>query len=434
MNQETIKLYIDIIKQEVKPALGCTEPIAVALAVAKACENIGGKTERTIVEVSPNILKNGMGVGIPGTGMVGLKIAAALGVTCGKSEYGLEVVKDVNEHSVEEAKKMAKKGCVEINLADTTETLFVKATCYSKEHCSTVIIKERHDNIFYEEIDGVEQKVKPKKDASQEDASSKIINIKDANMTIKSILEFIKAVNYDDISFILKAAKLNKILSLEGLKKGYGLSVGKSIKMANDGYIFSDSLLTHAMILTASASDARMAGCTLPAMSNSGSGNQGITVTMPVLATAEKLRSNPEQLAKALALSHLIAIHIKSHLDRLSALCGCVVASSGASCGICYLMGGDYTEMCAALKNMIGNITGTVCDGAKVGCALKVTTGVSCAILSTNLAMNGICISSNDGIIEDDIEKTIQNLGTVGTKGMAETDRVMLDIMVHKCI
>lgn len=432
MNQETIKLYIDIIKQEVKPALGCTEPIAVALAVAKACENIGRKTERTVVEVSPNILKNGMGVGIPGTGMVGLKIAAALGVTCGKSEYGLEVVKDVNEHSVEEAKEMAKNGCVEIDLADTNETLFIKATCYSKDHSSTVIIRERHDNIVYEEIDGIEQKVEVKKEESEEN-SSKIINIKEAKMTMSSILAFTKAVDYEDISFILKAAKLNKILSLEGLKKGYGLSVGKSIKMANNGHIFSDSLLTHAMILTASASDARMAGCTLPAMSNSGSGNQGITVTMPVLATAEKLRSTPDELARALVLSHLSAIHIKSHLDRLSALCGCVVASSGASCGICYLMGGDYLEMCSALKNMIGNITGTVCDGAKVGCALKVTTGVSCAILSTNLAMNGICISSNDGIIDDDIEKTIQNLGTVGTKGMAETDRVMLDIMVHKC-
>ena len=191
--------------------------------------------------------------------------------------------------------------------------------------------------------------------------------------------------------------------------------------------------MTYSMAITAAASDARMAGCVLPAMSNSGSGNQGITVTMPVVAVAEKIGASEEQLIRALTLSHLIAIHIKTNLGRLSALCGCVVASSGAASGITYLMGGNYEQVCSSLKNMVGNITGMVCDGAKVGCALKVATGVSCAVQSSMLSLENICISSNDGIIDDCIEKTIKNLGVIGSEGMCETDKIMIEIMVNKC-
>ena len=196
--------------------------------------------------------------------------------------------------------------------------------------------------------------------------------------------------------------------------------------------VFGSSVMTYAMAATAAASDARMAGCTLPAMSNSGSGNQGITVTMPVIAVAEKMGVDEEKLARALALSHLVAIHIKGYLGKLSALCGCVIASTGSSCGIVYLNGGTYEQVCSAIKNMIGNITGMVCDGAKVGCALKVASGVSSSIQAAVLALDNICISSNDGIIEDCIEKTICNLGRIGAEGMQTTDRMILDIMVCK--
>lgn len=216
------------------------------------------------------------------------------------------------------------------------------------------------------------------------------------------------------------------------MKNNYGLKVGKTILDNVHKNVFGNGLLTYSMAITAAASDARMAGCTLPAMSNSGSGNQGITVTMPVIAVAEKLSSSKEDLARALVLSHLIAIHIKGYLGKLSALCGCVIASTGSSCGIVYLRGGNYDQVCYAIKNMIGNITGMVCDGAKVGCALKVASGVSSSVQSAILALDDICISENDGIIEKDIEKTIFNLGNIGSVGMQNTDNMILDIMVCK--
>ncbi|MFB0972964.1 MAG: L-serine ammonia-lyase, iron-sulfur-dependent, subunit alpha, partial [Bacteroidales bacterium] len=237
---------------------------------------------------------------------------------------------------------------------------------------------------------------------------------------------------FEEIRFIRDAARMNKALADEGLKGNYGLKVGKMIAAGDNDPVYGDCILRHAMALTAAASDARMAGSKLPAMSNSGSGNQGITVTMPVVAVAESMDATDEQLARALIIAHLTAIHIKSYLGKLSALCGCVIASTGASCGIVYLRGGGLDQICHAVKNMIGNITGMVCDGAKTGCALKVAAGVASAMESAVLALDGICISSNDGIIEDDTEKCIANVGSIGSKGMQVTDRMILNIMENK--
>ena len=254
----------------------------------------------------------------------------------------------------------------------------------------------------------------------------------DYNLTVREILDFASTVAYEDIEFILESRTLNLALAYEGLKGCYGLKVGYAINLEDNKEVFGGDFLSYAMSLTAAASDARMAGCTLAAMSNSGSGNQGITVTMPVIAYSQKYGTDDEKLARALVLSHLIAIHIKGYLGKLSALCGCVIASTGSSCGLVYLRGGDYEQICAAIKNMIGNITGMVCDGAKVGCAMKVASGVSSALQSAVLAREGICISEHDGIIEKDIEKTIQNLGRIGSVGMQNTDNMILDIMVCK--
>lgn len=432
MNNEMKKLYVDILKQEVKPALGCTEPIAVALAVAKACELIGEKPKKVLVEVSANILKNGMGVGIPGTGMIGLDIAVAISAICGKSEYGLEVLKDVCPERVKQALELIEEGVVKIVLSDSEEKLYIVACGISENHTSKVVITDRHDNISYVELDGKSIAVDLVADDSDE-APSVIIDTRGADMTIEKIMEFTQECDIEDVRFILEAKNLNMILAQEGLQKEYGLQVGKTLfnKMSED--FVGDSLMTYSMSLTAAASDARMAGCVLPAMSNSGSGNQGITVTMPVVAAAEKLNSTEDELIRSLVLSHLCAIHIKSYLGRLSALCGCVVASSGAACGITYLKGGGYDQVCSSLKNMVANITGMVCDGAKVGCALKVATGVSCAVQSSMLALSGICVSSKDGIIDDDIEKTIRNLGIIGIDGMGQTDKEILKIMINKC-
>jgi L-cysteine desulfidase len=252
------------------------------------------------------------------------------------------------------------------------------------------------------------------------------------SLTIEEIFNFITRVPVADIEFMLKTVDYNDTIAQEGLSKKYGLSVGRKLKSYIDKGILSDDLMNNAMYLTAAASDARMSGCTLPVMSNSGSGNQGITATLPVYSAAKYLKANQETLVRALALSHLVSIHIKTYLGRLSALCGCIIAATGAGCGVSYIMGGGLNETIYTIKNMVGNVTGMVCDGAKEGCALKVSTGVSSAIQSALLGLEGTVISSNDGIIDEDVEKTIQNLGRIGSEGMNQTDKLLLEIMVSK--
>ncbi|MBO8475303.1 MAG: serine dehydratase subunit alpha family protein [Bacteroidetes bacterium] len=434
---------IGLIKKEVKPALGCTEPIAVALAVAKAVEIIEDKCAccskdkdwresadfNVRVAVSGNILKNGMGVGIPGTGMVGLYIAAALGAVCGKSAYGLEVLHDLDNSYIARAKELVEQKRVKIELADTDKKLYIKASVrINDEHCASAVIENDHDNIVETYFDD-NILASSRKDVGD---TGEHRETKEYGLTVKEICDFARDVDFDDISFILESRDLNLALSEEGLKGDYGLKVGKTIHCSKHLDVFGNDFMSYAMAMTAAASDARMAGCTLPAMSNSGSGNQGITVTMPVIAYAIKHGIDDRTLARALVLSHLVAIHIKGYLGKLSALCGCVIASTGSACGLVYLRGGSYEAVCSAIKNMIGNITGMVCDGAKVGCAMKVASGVASAIQSAVLAMDGTCISENDGIIEKDIEKTIRNLGQIGSVGMQSADNMILDIMVCK--
>ena len=438
---------LDLLHREVKPALGCTEPIAVALAVAKAVEIIqenccsrcpeGWRLNADLhidVAVSGNILKNGMGVGIPGTGMVGLPIAAALGAVCGESARNLEVLAGLTPEAVARARELVARKAVHISVADTPHLLYVKATVSLGEHASAsaevdphayAIIEDDHDRIV--ETSFADRILM----SSESGAAVKDRTTLDYGLTVREIYDFACTADFEDIKFILDDRTLNLALAKEGLDGDYGLRVGKAIR-ENQLEVFGDDLMSYAMGLTAAASDARMAGCTLPAMSNSGSGNQGITVSMPIIAYALKYGIADEPLARALILSNLVAIHIKGFLGKLSALCGCVVASTGSACGIVYLQGGTYQQVCAAIKNMIGNITGMVCDGAKVGCAMKVASGVSSAIQSAVLALRGTCIPSTDGIIEDDIEKTIRNLGTIGSVGMQATDRMILDIMLCK--
>ena len=443
---EREKEIIDIIRKEVKPALGCTEPIAVALACAKAVEVIADNCTmdcppgwrrsadfRISVSVSSNILKNGMGVGIPGTGMVGIPVAAALGAVCGNSSLGLEVLKDLEASDVARARELVETKAVRVCVADTEHLLYVKATVsVGGAHASAevdphayAVIEDDHDRI-------VETSFADKILMSSESGAASVdVGGKEYGLSVREIFDFAVSAPYEEISFILEDRTLNLALAWEGLNGDYGLRVGKAIR-ENQQEVFGDDYLSFAMGLTAAASDARMAGCTLPAMSNSGSGNQGITVSMPVIAYALKYKVDDEHLARALILSNLVAIHIKSFLGKLSALCGCVVASTGSACGIVWLQGGGYKEVCAAIQNMAGNITGMVCDGAKVGCAMKVASGVSCAVQSAVLALRGACIPSTDGIIDDDVEKTIKNLGSIGSVGMKATDRMIMDIMLCK--
>ena len=437
--------FIDILHREVKPALGCTEPIAVALAVAKATEIIvencpglcpdGWRLRADFnidVSVSANILKNGMGVGIPGTGMVGIPVAAAMGAVCGESARGLEVLVGASADAVARARELVAAGLVHISVAPVDRLLYVKASVsvpgggtasaeVDPQACA--VIEDDHDRIVETSFAG--------HILMSSESGAAVADAGDDDFTVREAWDFALSAPFEDIAFILEDRTLNLALAWEGLSGDYGLRVGKAIR-ENQEEVFGDDYMSFAMGMTAAASDARMAGSTLPAMSNSGSGNQGITASMPVIAYAMKYKVDDERLARALILSNLVAIHIKHYLGKLSALCGCVVASTGSACGIVYLQGGGYEQVCYAIKNMAGNITGMVCDGAKVGCAMKVASGVSCAVQSAVLALRNTCIPSTDGIIEDDVEKTIRNLGAIGSAGMKTADRMILDIMLCK--
>lgn len=428
MNIKDKDFFLNLIKSEVVPALGCTEPIAVALASSKASSLIKNDIKKINIFVSANILKNGMGVGIPGTGMVGLHIAAALGAIGGNSDAELEVLKDINTKQIDESKQFVKENKVSVAVKDVPNKLYIEAEIFDGENTSRVIIKDKHANIVFVQLN----------DSILLDLSQEELICSDTNenpgvfATVEEIYTFSTTADFNDIKFILEGAKMNKKISFEGLNNDYGLKVGKTLMHNIEKGLLSKDLQNYAMAYTAAASDARMAGSMLPVMSNSGSGNQGITVMMPVIAVAEHLNTDEEKLARALILANLVAIHIKAYLGRLSALCGCVVASSGASCGIAYLLGGSLKNINYAIKNMAGNIVGMICDGAKTGCALKVSTGVSAAVQSALLAIEEIEIGCTDGIIDNDIEKTIQNLAIIGTKGMNETDKLILDIMTCK--
>ena len=444
MNPEKI---IALLHREVKPALGCTEPIAVALAVSKAVEIISDNCAsrcpegwrltadfRIDVAVSGNILKNGMGVGIPGTGRVGLPVAAALGAVCGDSRRNLEVLADVTDVAVKRALELVEGQKVTISVADTDHLLYVKATvCANGQAQASAEVNPQAYAIIEDDHDRIVETCFADRILMSSESAAGLSEADEGEETpsVREILDFANNAPFADIAFILEDRTLNLALAREGLAGNYGMNVGKTIR-ENQQEVFGDDFLSFAMGLTAAASDARMAGSTLPAMSNSGSGNQGITASMPVIAYALKYDIDDERLARALILSNLVAIHIKHYLGKLSALCGCVVASTGSSCGIVYLQGGGYDAICAAIKNMAGNITGMVCDGAKVGCAMKVASGVSCAVQSAVLALRGTCIPSTDGIIDDDVEKTIRNVGAIGSAGMKHADRMIMDIMLCK--
>ena len=427
MSKRDWNRYIKLIHREVVPALGCTEPIAVALAAARAAEELGKTPEDIEVSLSRNVLKNGMSVGIPGTGLYGLEIAAAAGAVGGRSSQQLEVLKGLSPEDLDTAKTLMAEGKVKIKHKIVPDVLYIEVALRSGDEYSKVIIKDRHDSIHLIEKNGEtvfrSEQVESEKDVNMEET---------LKMNEWDVWEFATEAPLEELRFILDSVDLNSKISDEGLRGEYGLRVGRSIdEDIQKGYLQAD-LCNDAVRRTAGGADARMAGSDLPVMSNSGSGNQGITATMPVVAVAEKLKVSEEQLIRGLILSHLTSIHMKSRMDRLSALCGASVAATGASCGIVLLLGGKYEHVEYAIKNMVGNVAGMVCDGAKNACALKVASCVSAAVQGALLAIKSISVSDIEGIVEDDIERTIDNLGRLGSDGMKETDNVILDIMVTK--
>lgn len=431
IEKEERNRIINLIQREVVPAIGCTEPMAVALCVARATELLGMKPERIEAKLSANILKNAMGVGIPGTGMIGLPIAMALGALVGKSEYGLEVLRDSSDAAVAEGKEYLEEKRIHVGLkAGITEKLYIEVTCQSEEHKATAIIATTHTKfVFLSTQHGQEE---PCVLLNLQGGNSSEAQEDEVELTLKKVFDFATTTPLEEINFINEARRLNENASKESLKGNYGHSLGKTLSRPLGRGIMGDSIFSHILSATSSACDARMAGAMIPVMSNSGSGNQGIAATMPVVVFAEENHNTEEELTRALTLSHLAAIYIKQSLGRLSALCGCVVASTGSSCGITYLMGGNYEQVSFSVKNMIANLAGMVCDGAKPSCALKVSSGVSTAVLSAMLAIQNRHVTSAEGLIEDDVDRCIHNLTRMGSEGMNETDRLVLDIMTHK--
>ena len=418
---------IELIHQQVVPAVGCTEPMAVALCTARATELLGQRPEHISVLLSANILKNAMGVGIPGTGMIGLPIAIALGALVGKSEYQLEVIKDLTPVTLEAGKTFISENRIDVKLKDgITEKLYIEITCEAEGHRATAIIMGTHTNIVFEEKDGTVLLDKMQPSAAAVEKAPLCLNL-------NTVWEFATTTPVDEIEFILEAKRYNLRAAAEALKGNYGHCLGKIMDRPLSRGIFGNSIFSHVIAKTASACDARMGGALIPVMSNSGSGNQGICATNPVAVFAKENENTREELIRALTLSHLTAIYIKQSLGALSALCGCVVASIGSSCGITYLMGGDYINVCHSVKNMIANLTGMICDGAKPSCSLKISSGVSTAILSATLSMEGKHVTAAEGIIDEDVDKSIRNLTSIGKEAMCNTDDMVLNIMTHKC-
>lgn len=421
------KQIIDLIHREVIPAIGCTEPIAVALCVARATETLGAEPERIAVRLSANILKNAMGVGIPGTGMIGLPIAVALGALIGRSEYQLEVLRDVTPEAVERGRRMIEEKRITIELKEgISEKLYIEVEVVAAGHEAQAVIAGGHTTFVYVEHDG-EVQLDKRGGASSETESG------DVSLTLCRVWDFAMTTPLDEIRFILESRRLNWAAAEKAFSGDYGHSVGRTLRCDREQQVMGDSIFTRILSYTSAACDARMAGAMIPVMSNSGSGNQGIAATMPVAVYARETGATEEQTIRALTLSHLTVIYIKQSLGRLSALCGCVVAATGSSCGIVYLMGGGYDQVAAAVKNMIANLTGMICDGAKPSCAMKLTSGVSTAVLSAMMAMDGQCVTPVEGIIEEDVDRCIRNLTKIGRDGMNETDRLVLNIMTHKC-
>ncbi|MBI0061271.1 serine dehydratase subunit alpha family protein [Gilliamella sp. M0320] len=425
MWQQLIKL----VKHEVLPALGCTEPISLALAAATATQYID-KNEISHIDayVSPNLMKNGMGVTVPGTGMVGLAIAAAIGAIGGDAEAGLEVLKNITQQQIEQAKTMLNEHKVNVQMANNNTAIYSEANIYTRHDHVRVCIENSHTNVILIEKNG---EIIFKADNQRQDDSKDVVIIK--SMSVKQIYEFASQADFADIEFILHSAELNDALSQEGLRRDYGLSIAATLHEQTKNGLLADDLLSKVIIRTTAASDARMGGATLPAMSNSGSGNQGITATMPVVVVADYLEAMPEQLARALILSHTIAIYIHSKFPPLSALCAASTAAMGSAAGMAWLLGkGQYEPVNMAICNMIGDLSGIICDGASNSCAMKVSTSVSSGFKAVLMALNRIRVTGNEGIVCDSVETSINNLGAIVSNSMKATDTQIIDIMSHK--
>lgn len=420
------ELYLRTLKKEVVPSEGCTEPIAIAYAASIAAEHLKGEIKEVNIYLSKNVIKNALGVGIPGTGGVGIEIAAALGISIQKSYKKLTILSNFTEDELKKAKEIVDKNIINIKQKNTNKALYIEVELLSETSKAKVIIEDTHTNVTLIECD--DEIIMDNNSEVSEDLEEdyKLFKIAD-------IYNFAKEADFDDIKFILESAKMNEKVSEEGLKGDYGLQVGSKIIQKGNFNLFSNDASNKIIAASAAASDARMDGCAMPIMTTAGSGNQGIACSIPVAQTARLLDKSEEELARALVLSNLVTIRIKKHMGRLSPLCGAGIAgATGASCGITYLLGGNLENINYCINNMISDLSGMICDGAKETCALKIATGTNAAIQCANLAMNGISATANDGIVAKDVEETIESIETLIQNGFKNVDDTILNIMLEK--
>lgn len=419
--------FIDILEKEMIPALGCTDPVGVAYAAAYAKKYTKGKLLSISGELSANIIKNAAAVCIPKTdGKCGISLAVALGAFGGKAEKGLEVLSEITEEDVKNAEEFIEKGLIDLTVSQNSKKLFIKVIVKTEQDEAIVTIEDSYTGITSVMVNQINIFTDSNKERVEETELS--YNI----LSLESILNFAEEVPLDKLEIIKKAVKMNMAIAEEGFSSNYGVSVGKSIKsFVNDGKMGEDFIST-AMMWTAAATDARMAGCEIPVISNTGSGNQGLASTVPVISISKKMNVSFEKMIRAVTISSLVTIYIKDKLGALSAVCGAVIAGTGTSCGVVYLLGGGKDKMLAAMQSTLGDITGMLCDGAKAGCALKVATCTNTGVMAALMAMDNNGIKGTDGIVGFSEEQTIANFIKVATEGMNKMDHVILDIILKK--
>lgn len=424
------KELVEMLKNEVKPAVGCTEPVALALACAKAKELLGEEVIDNKMLVSNNIFKNGMGVGIPGSKILGLKIAACMGIVGGKSEDGLSVLEGLSEEQVRESEKYLEEHTISVEPTNSTDKIYLEVMLKGANHEVLVKIRGRHDNFTYLAKDGeVILDNEPKETATEDTKEERKETLMD-NATVAEIVDNVEKMDFEDIKFLLDGIKMNRAMAEVGLKEKTGVGMGYGIKMAIEEGELGDDLVNYAMMLTSAASDARMSGVKMPVMSSNGSGNHGLTAILPIAAYNERNPQSDERVAKALAISHLITAYIKNFTGRLSPMCGCGVAAAiGCTAGLSWLMGAELSQIEGAMENMIADLSGMICDGAKPGCACKLATASSAAVQNAILAKRGCIVPSLNGIVGRSVDESVRALGCVGDAGMSVTDEVILDVM-----
>ncbi len=416
------------IREEMALASGCTEPVAVALACSRAYREIGGVLERIEVLTDPGIYKNGLSCIVPGAEEVGLAAAAALGALAGRAEWELEVLRDVTNSDVAAARYMVERGAVVVHVKKGEPDIYIAARVITSEGWARVLVRKAHTNVVRVEVNG-ELRFQTKRGRAGA-AGERHFDVRE--LSVADMVAFVAEVPFEAISFVLEAVQVNKTLARSGLAGKLGIGMGRGMsRLLEEGEI-ADDLVSSAQLMTACAVDARMGGARESAMSIAGSGSHGIIATMPIVAVAERKGIGDEMMARAIALSYLITIYIKSYSGRLSALCGCAVAAgAGASAGIAFLLGGDGEQIEHSIMNMAADITGIICDGGNLGCAMKAATGAGAAVLCALLALRGIHVPRNTGIVAKTVERTVANIGRISSPGMLGTNEVILDLMME---